>query len=157
MLYLLDLAGDVYSNVMAVINYICFTALCLCVVIIYIAGVIGQFQGNYKSMAGGSIIVLIILIVVHFVMLSNFGIPLLVPPINTPYFTDFMHVIQYLATFAVVILLAVILVMALLSRLDHSYGHAFTSALIFLIVILIIHFYIYNEFGIKIIFPPNLW
>jgi small basic protein len=90
-------------------------------------------------------------------MLQYLGIPLLVPPIGTLYFTEFMHVIQYFATFAVIILAAVIFGTALLSRLDKSYSKTFMSALLFLIVIVVIHWYIFDNFGIPLIFPPNLW
>jgi hypothetical protein len=157
MIYLLDLAGDMYSSLMAIVNYVCFAALCGCCVVVYIAGVIGQLQHFYKHMAVVAIMIIVVLFVVHYFMLENLGIPLLVPPIGTPYFTDFMHIIQYLATFAVVILGAVIFVTALLSRLDHLYGHAFMSALLFLIVIVIIHYYINDNFGVPLIFPPNMW
>ena len=156
MLYLLDLAGDIYSSVMAVVNYICFTAFCACCVIIYVAGAIGQFHSYYKSMAIGSFLTVVVLLVAHF-SLQNFGITILVPPIGTPYFTEFMHVIQYLVTIAVVILVIVIFATALLSRLDRYYTSALRSAVIFLIVLICLHYYIYDNFGISLIFPPNLW
>ena len=156
-LYLLDIAGDVYSATMAVVNYICFAALCGCCVIVYVSGVIGQFDRYYKHLAVGGIIAIVLLFVIHYILLDNFGIPLLVPPIGTIYFTEFMHIIQYIATFAVVILGATIFITALLSKLDHFYGHAFTSALLFLIVIIILHYYINDNFGVPLIFPPTLW
>ncbi len=157
MWYVFDLAGDIYSSTMAVVNYICFAALCCCCVIAYLSSAIGQFRGSYKGLAVGSVLTIIVLFVTHYILLDNFGIPLLVPPIGTIYFTEFMHIIQYLATFSVIILGALIFATALLSKLDGSYGHAFTSAVMFLIVLIIIHYYINDSFGVPIIFPPNLW
>jgi small basic protein len=157
MLYLLNLVGDTYSSVMAVVNYVCFAALCGCCVIIYIAGVVGQFHHYYKTMAVGSFLLVVVLCVIHYFLLQNLGIPLLVPPVGSPYFTEFMHVIQYLVTLAVVILGGVIFGTALLSRFDRFYSHAFMSALMFLIVLVGIHYYIFDSFGIPLIFPPNLW
>ena len=157
MLYIFDLAGDVYSSAMAVVNYICFAALCCCIAIVFVSGAIGQFDKYYKHLAVGGILGIVVLVVIHIIILDNLGIPLLVPPIGTIYFTEFMHIIQYLASFAVIILGAVIFVAAFLSKLDHSYGKLFTSALMFLVVLIIIHMYVRDEFGVLIIFPPNLW
>jgi hypothetical protein len=157
MLYIYDLAGDIYSSAMAVVNYICFATLCFCCVIVYLASAIGQFHGSYKGLAVSGLLSIIVLVVIHIILLDNFGIPLLIPPIGTIYFTDFMHIIQYLASFAVIILGALIFATAFLSKLEGSYGHVFVSALMFLIVLIIIHTYINDEFGIPIIFPPNLW
>jgi len=157
MLYLLDIADETYSSVMAVVNYVCFAALCGCCVVVYFAGVIGQLQNYYKGIAVGAIIGVIVLLVINYFFIQYLGISLLVPPIGTPYFTDFMHVIQYLASIAVVLLAIVIFATALLSKLDRYYSHTLMSALLFLFVIVGLHFYIYNIFGILLIFPPNLW
>jgi len=157
MLYLLDIAGEMYSSVMAVVNYVCFGAICACCVVVYFAVVIGQFQNHYKGVAVGTTIGIVILLVINYFFIKYLGISLLVPPIGTPYFTDFMHVIQYLASIAVVLLAIVIFATALLSKLDRYYSHTLMSAVLFLFVIVGLHFYIYNNFGILIIFPPNLW
>ncbi len=157
MLYLLDLVQESYSQVMAIINFICFGAFFACCVFFYVAVVIGIFDYYTKHVATTSLIVIITLLITHFVMLDNLGIPLIVPPIGTIYFTEFIHVMQYIASIAVVVLLACIFLLALLSRFDRRYQHQFVSAFLMLVVIGMLHVYILDNFGIPLIYPPNLW
>ncbi|MHA1649414.1 MAG: hypothetical protein ACTSYB_04390 [Candidatus Helarchaeota archaeon] len=157
MFYLLDMVQETYSQVMAIINYICFGAFVLCCVFFYITAVVGQFDRYYRHMAVGSLIGIVVLLILHFAFLDWLKIPLIVPPLDTPYFLEFMHVLQYIASLMVVILVAVIFIFAVLRQLDYYYKHAFVSAFIYLIIILTIHWYLEENFGILLIFPPNLW
>jgi len=157
MLELCDVIVESYNQILAIVNYICFAAVIICCVYIYCVLVIGQVERFYKHLAISALIILIVLVIIHFVMLDSFGIPLIVPPVNTLYFTEFMHVMQYIASVAIIILCAIIFLTAVLSKIDHFYGRTFMSAFLCLIVLLVIHFYIEDMFGIRLIFPPNLW
>lgn len=157
MLFLLDVFSDTYNGILAVVNFVCFAAVILCCVFIYIAGVVGQFERYYKHLAVSAIIGLITLFLIHFYMVENLGIPLILPPVGTPYFTEFMHIMQYLASVAVIILGAFLSVMMVLKYIDRYYSRSFMNALLFLIVIVVIHIYLEDTFGVKLIFPPNLW
>ncbi len=142
---------------MAIANFVCFGAVCVCAVIIFVMVTLGQFNRYHRTIAFSTLLVLISLIVIHIVLVENFGITLLVPPINTLYFTEFIHVIQYLASITVVILAAIVFLMAALSRVDNWYQHGFVSGVAYLILLGIIHWYVLDNFGIPIIFPPTLW
>ncbi|MFX1293374.1 MAG: hypothetical protein ACFFD2_00750 [Promethearchaeota archaeon] len=156
-LIILGFAEDSYNQILAIANFLCFGAVCLCVVAIFIIITVGQFIGKYKSIALISLFILICLFTIHFILLDLTGIPLLVPPVKTIYFTEFMHILQYIASFAVLILGVIIFTMAALSRLDKGYQHYLISGVISLIILLLIHYYLFESFGIQLIFPPTLW
>ena len=157
MIFLLDFVQDVYSQVMAIVNYVCFGAVCLCFLYIYVAYTIGQFNGYYKHGAVGSFVIVVVLFGIHFYMLETFQIPLIVPPLETPYFTDFFRPIQGIASISLIVLLCAIFTLAPLSRVDSYYGRSLVSAIICLIVMIVIHFWLEENFDILLIFPPNLW
>ena len=157
MLEVVDIVGETYKQVQAIVSYGCFTMVIICCVYLYCVVVIGQVQRFYKHLAVGLGIVLILLFGIHFYMLETFGIPLIVPPIGTLYFTEFMHVMQFIASIAILLLCGIIFGTAVLSKLDHFYGRTFMSAFLCLIVLVVIHFYIADNFGVLLIFPPNLW
>ncbi|MHA1130355.1 MAG: hypothetical protein ACTSQI_15145 [Candidatus Helarchaeota archaeon] len=157
MLVLLDWAGETYSQFMAIVNYICFGAVCVCLVIVFVMITLGQFSHYHKTLAISTLTVAILLIMIHWILVNNFGITLLVPPIGTPYFNEFMHVVQYISSIMVVILAAFTFLMAVLSRVDHWYQHGFVSGFAYLILLGLIHWYILDNFGIPLIFPPTLW
>ena len=157
MLNLLNIIGESYSLAMAVINFACFGSVCVCIGYLFVAAALGMFDKKYKGIAFSALLWVIIMFVLHFILLETFGIPVLLPPVDTLFFTEFMHVIQYIASFSLVIVTAFIFVMVALSRADKSYNHSVVSALIYLGLLIIIHFYVEDNFGIKIIFPPNLW
>ena len=157
MLFVMDLGTTVYDSVMAVVNYICFASLILCCLYIYLTATIGQIAKVYKQAAIVAFIWVCILIGVHSYMVTYLGIPLLVPPLGTPYFVDFMHVIQYIMTLAVILLFAFCAIVILLKQLSSEFGkHAF-SGLIFLFFLIGLHIYIQAEFGVPLIFPPTMW
>jgi hypothetical protein len=151
MLQLLDVVGDSYSMVLVIVNFSCFGAVISLSVIAYCLSVI------YRKAPIPWLLSLIILFVIHFIMLDNLGIPLIVPPVNTPYFTEFMHIMQYIASIAILLLCAIIFITAVLSKLDKFYGRTFMSAFLCLIILVVIHYYIEENFGVLLIFPPNLW
>ena len=157
MLELMDIVGESYSVFMAIVNYVIFGVLCILIAFIFVIWAIGQYDGGYKHLANAAILVVIGLFVIHYISYTYFGIPLLVPPIQTEYFTTFIHVIQYVVTIAFVFLCVAIFIFALLSRLDRSYGHAFMSATIAWAILIGIAFYISDEFGVQLIFPPTMW
>jgi hypothetical protein len=154
---LLDLAGGTYSQIMAVVNFICFGSLCGCAAYVFVAVVLGHFSNQYKRYAMSALVAFGVLLIIHFTLLEHTGITLLVPPVDTPYFTAFIHVIQYLASISVVVLAAATFLMAVLSRLDKAYHHGFVNGVIYLIILAVIHWYVFDNFGIQIIFPPTLW
>jgi len=153
----MNLGTDFYSPIMAVINYVCFVSLVVCCLYVYWAATIGQISKGYKQAAVVALLWICILIGLQVYLTSTFGITLIVPPINTPFFTEFMHVIQFLATIAVVLLGAIIFILALLKNLSSEYGKQMVSAIIFLIILISIHSVLVSEFGVPLIFPPNLW
>lgn len=142
---------------MAVINYICFGSLVGCCVYIYWAAMIGQVSKSYKQLAVGALIYVCILIGVHSVLVTEFGITLLMPPIETPYFIEFIRVIQFLASVAVVLLAAFIFAAAALKNIAKEYGKHAVSALIFLVILIFLHNWVLEQTGVPLIFPPNLW
>ncbi len=158
MLQLFDLAQDSYNQILAIVNYICFGSVCFCVVVLFVAILIARLDWWYKHIATAALIALITLFVVHFWLLGEVGIPLIVPPVDTIYFTEFMHIIQYIVTITVVVVGAYIFGAAALKLVDeYQFGKAFMSGLFYLILMLFIHGYFEQNFGIKLIFPPNLW
>lgn len=160
MLYLLDVAGDGYSYALAIMNFIAFGSLCALIAYIFCAAAFGLLTNQAKYARGlfyGSIFMVFILFTLHYLLLENFGIPVLVPPVGTPYFTEFMHVIQYIASISVIAIGAIIFITAALSKVDGFYGKFTVSGIIYLGILLLIHMYVEQETGIKIIFPPNLW
>ncbi len=157
MMYVWDAIGDSYSVIMAIVNYVCFGAFILCCVLFYAVVVIGLFDRYYKHVAVSTMIIIIILIIIHWIALDNFGIPILVPPLGTPYFIDFMHIMQYIASVSIVLLLAAIFIFAILGRFDYFYQRQFSGAFIYFVILIVLHFYLEDTFGIKLIFPPNLW
>ena len=155
---ILDFAGESYSQVMAIVNFVCFGAFIFCATYIFVMAALGQFQAKpYKYFFFSSFLVLIVLLIIHFGLLETYGIPLLVPPVGTPYFTEFIHVMQYVASVAVVILGALVFVTAALTRIDPGFQKGVVSTLSVLVILLVIDYYIQDNFGIKLIFPPNLW
>jgi len=148
---------DLYSPFMAFINYICFCSLVLCCLYVYWAATVGQISKGYKQAAIVALLWVCILIGVHVYFTEAFGIPLILPPVNTAFFITFMHVIQYFASIAVILLCAFLFIMAVLKNLDGKYGQHMVSALLFLIILICLHTYVLDEFGVPIIFPPNLW
>ena len=157
MLIIMDLGTEVYNPILAVVNYICFASLILCCLFIYLTATIGQIAKGYKQAAMVAFIWVCILIGVHSYMVTYFGIPLLVPPLGTPYFIDFMHVIQYITTITVLLLACFFFIVVLLKQFSSEFGkHAF-SALIFLFLLIGLHTYVLAEFGVPLVFPPNLW
>lgn len=157
MFYILDVVQDTYSAVLATVNFICFAMVMLCAVYIFVIVVMGQFSGWYKHLAVGAIATFATLLIVHFYMIDTFGIPLILPPMNTPYFVEFMHIIQFIATIAVLILGAYIFAVATLKNIDRYYGRQMVSAVLCLIILIAIHMYLYDAFGIQLIFPPDMW
>lgn len=157
LLFVMDLGTVVYDSVLAVVNYICFASLILCCLYIYLAATIGQIAKVYKQAAVVAFIWVCILIGMHSYSVNYLGIPILVPPIGTPYFEEFLHVVQFIMTLAVLLLFGFFAIMALLKQLSSEFGkHAF-SALIFLIFLVGLHVYISAEFGVPLIFPPGMW
>ena len=155
---LADIAQDSYDYVMAIINYVCFGSVCACAVILCIMLIIGQWDYWYKRLATGALIALITLFVIHFWLEAEVGIPLIVPPVDTVYFTEFMHVIQYIASISVLILGGYVFACGALKLVDnHQFGRAFMGGIFALGIIIILHGYLLDNFGILLIFPPNLW
>ena len=157
MFEILDLAEEAYSSIMIVVNFICFGALCLCITFIFVVWTIGQYDGAYKHVAHGAFLLVIGLLVIHYITSTYFGIPLVVPPMGTPYFAEFMHIIQYVVTIAFVFLLIALFILGIVSRLDHFYSHPFMSACIAFVILVGLHFYVADQFGVMLIFPPTLW
>jgi hypothetical protein len=157
MLETLDIVGESYSSIMAIVNFILFATLCICIAFIFVIWAIGQYDGGYKHLAHAAFLVVIGLFIIHYISCTYFGIPLLVPPIETEYFTLFIHVIQYVVTIAFVFLCVAIFIFALISRVDRSYSHAFMSACVAFAILIGIHFYIADQFGVSLIFPPTMW
>ena len=118
MFYLLDVAQDSYNQILAIVNYVCFGSVCFCVVILFIAIVISRLDWWYRHLVTGALITLIVLFVVHFWLLGEVGIPLIVPPVDTIYFTEFIHVIQYIVTITVVVAAAYVFAAAALKLID---------------------------------------
>jgi len=156
MIYLLDIIVDSYSQFMAIINFVCFGSVCICIAYIFVVVALGQLSYWYKRLAIGAVVTLVVLFSLHFI-LADFGITLLVPPVNTIYFTEFMRIIQYIASVSIVLVATYVFVAAALSRADKRYSQGVVSGMIYLAILVIIHLYILENFGIKIIFPPNLW
>lgn len=152
-----DIANDAFAQFMVIVNYVCFGLLVGACLYIYWAAMIGQVTKPYKQAAVGAFIGVCVLIGLHSVLVTKFGITLLVPPIGTPYFMDFIRVIQFLASVAVVLLATFIFVAAALKNLAKEYGKHLMSALIFLGILILLHNYVLEETGVPLIFPPNLW
>jgi hypothetical protein len=153
----MDIGGDIYSPILATVNFICFGALLVCCLLVYFGVTVDQFKNQYKHVTPGALLTLIFLLVLHYILVDSLHIPLLVPPLNTPYFTAFLRVIQYLASIAFVLLLAVLFLLAVVGRFDKRYSEKFTSSFIYWVILVIIHAYLQSEFGILLIFPPTLW
>lgn len=131
MIEVMDFAGDFYSPFMAVINYVLFCSLMICCLYVYWAAIVGQVAKGYKQVAVVAFIWVCILIGVHLYLVDAFGITLLVPPVGTPFFTEFMHIIQFFASIAVVLLFAFVCITALLKNFAKEYGKYMVSALLF--------------------------
>jgi uncharacterized membrane protein YhfC len=119
--------------------------------------VVGQISKPQKQAAVGALIWVCILIGIHCYLVNAFNIPLLVPPLGTPFFVQFMQVIQYLVTIAVLLLVGFIFIVIGLKMLDKRFETYLMSALMFLGVLIFLHFYILGAFGVPLIFPPAMW
>ncbi|MHA1266176.1 MAG: hypothetical protein ACTSRS_13165 [Candidatus Helarchaeota archaeon] len=154
----MDWVTDSYSQIAAICNFIAFGALCVCIAYLFITAALGQiWQKPYKGYSAGALLFIIVLLLTHFLLKDSYGIYILLPPVNTLYFTEFMHVIQYLASVGVIVLGTFFCLFGVLRFFDKSYGKACMSCLTWLIILFIIHYYIHDEFGVLIILPPTLW
>jgi hypothetical protein len=157
MLELLDVVGETYSLICAIGNYIAFGSLVLCCLYVFWASTVGQISKGYKQAAIVALIWVCVLIGIHVYFSEALGIPIIVPPVESGFFLVFMRVIQYFASIAVILLCAILFIAAVLKNFDGKYGQYLVSALLFLIILIGLHMYILDEFGVAIIFPPNLW
>ena len=153
----MDFGTEFYDPFMAVVNCVCFVSLVVCCLYLYWAATVEKVAKGYKQVAVGALVWICSLIGFHVYLIGAFGISLIVPPLNTPFFTEFMHVIQFLATIALVVLCAIIFIFAAVKNLIREYGHLVVTAIIFLVILVCIHFVLVSEFGVPLIFPPTRW
>jgi len=156
-MFVFDALSGFYDSLMEIVSTICFCSLIICCVYIYWAAVVGQISKPQKQAAVGALIWVCILIGIHCYLVNAFNIPLLVPPLGTPFFVQFMQVIQYLVTIAVLLLVGFIFIVIGLKMLDKRFETYLMSALMFLGVLIFLHFYILGAFGVPLIFPPAMW
>jgi len=154
--WLANFTYDFYEPILAVVNFICFGALLVCCAILFLSVALDQLTG-IKKMTMPALITIIVLFIIHGVLLAEVHIPLLVPPIGTLYFTEFLRIIQYLASITILLLGAYIFLCAAIRQIDAGYGKRFMTGIAFLILLLVVHQYVLDEFGIPIIFPPTMW
>ncbi len=156
-MFVCDFIADFYNQTWAVVSYIFFGSVVVSCLYIYWAAMVGQIAKGYKQAAIVALMWVCILIGVHVYLTQAFHMPILVPPIGSPFFTEFMHVIQFLASMAVVFLFGFLCIVMVLKNVAGEYGKHVMSALIFLAILFFLHQFIVGQFGIPLIFPPTLW
>lgn len=142
--YIWDIQIDLYNPVMAVVNYICFCIFFCCCVMIYVIAELSPKKN--KQIALLCIIILGILLGLHFFLYKGFNISLLVPPLDTFYFTKFFQVIQYITYILVIFLVIMTLFLVFLKFLNKKYERILMKTLIYLIIFLTIYYIIIPKF-----------
>ena len=117
--------------------------------------VIGQFSKVYRRVAVLLLLGIGVILGLHFLMKGLLQIPRLVPPTGTLYFSEFISIIQYITSFAVILLFGIIAGRALLRILDNQYGKLLVSSFLFLFILLGLNYWMSREFTIPLIYLPD--
>lgn len=132
------------SFLIFVICFVCFSWIT----------VIGQFSKAYRRVAMFLLLGISVMLGLHFLMKRFLQVPLLVPPTGTLYFNEFICIIQYLTSFAVILLFGIIAGRTLLWLLDNHYGKLLVSSFLFLFILLGLNYWMSREFAIPLIYIP---
>lgn len=137
------------------LTYASFLIFVICSVCFSWIAVIGQFSQAYRKVAVSLLLGIGIMLGIHFLMKEFLQLPLLVPPMDTPYFNEFICIIQYIMSFAVILLFGIIAGRALLRILDNHYGKLLVSSFLFLFILLGLNYWTSREFAIPLIYIPD--
>ncbi len=132
------------SFLIFVICFVCFSWIT----------VIGQFSKVYRRVAMLLLLGISVMLGLHFLMKRFLLVPLLVPPTGTLYFNEFICIIQYISSFAVILLFGIIAGRTLLWILDNHYRKLLVSSFLFLFILLGLNYWMSKEFAIPLIYIP---